>query len=225
MPQAQEASPNEQVAENEQLRSFIRRGWNIYRNRQTPVSDTSNIQADLSDRASHTWSMPQAQEASPNEVAKTEGLGTFLWGALNAYRLWSALNADRDTETPDSDTLNMQADLSDFANGGNIDLDALTDQLQNILNSQPSATTPTESVAEAQRRRYWPIVRDFLNNIFSPTDAPSEQPDTNALAESLENTLNRQILVGAGRQPVARTQVWSSIRNFVGNLFGKSSGT
>jgi len=159
MPQAQEASPNEQVAENEQLRSFIRRAWNIYRNRPTPVSDTSNI----------------------------------------------------------------QADLSNFANGGNIDLDVLTDQLQNILNSQLSATAPTESVAEAQRR-YWPIFRDFLNNIFSPTEAPSEQPDTNALAESLENTLNRQILV-EGRQPVARTQVWSSIRNFVGNLFGKSSGT
>ena len=160
MPQAQEASPNEQVAENEQLRSFIRRAWNIHRNRPTPVSDTPNV----------------------------------------------------------------QADLSDFANGGNIDLDALTDQLQNILNSQPSATAPTESVAEAQRK-YWPIVRNFLDNIFSPTEAPSEQPDTNALAESLENTLNGQILVGAGRQPVARTQVWSSIRNFVGNLFGKSSGT
>ena len=96
---------------------------------------------------------------------------------------------------------------SDFATSGKIDLGALTDQLNaltlQLLNSQPSAPTSTEPVAEAQRKRYWPIVRNFLDNILCPTDAPSEQPDTNALAESLENTLNRQILVGAGRQPVA----------------------
>ena len=167
-----------------------------------PSLQSTNGQA----RASHTWSMPQ--EATLNEeVAKTEVLNTF-----------------RDMQNPVSDTPNVQADLSDLANGGNIDLDALTDQLQNILNSQPSATAPTKSVAEAQRK-YWPIVRDFLDNIFSPSDVPSEQPDTNAVAEDLENALNTQFLA-AGYQPehMARTQVWSSIRHFVEDLLGKSGG-
>ena len=168
-------------------------------------------------QASRTWNMPQAQEASPKEqVAEKEQLGSLIRGAWNIYR---------NRHTP-SDASNMQTDRSDFATSGKIDLGALTDQLNaltlQLLNSQPSAPTPTEPVAEAQRKRYWPIVRNFLDNILSPTDAPSEQPDTNTLAESLENTLNRQILVGAGRQPVARTQVWSSIRKFVGDLFGKS---
>ena len=168
-------------------------------------------------RASSSENLPQAQEALLNEeVAKNEQLGSIIWSAWNAYR---------NRQTPVSDTPNIQADLSDGANGGNIDLDALTDQLQNILNSQLSETAPTESVAEAQRRKYWPIVRNFLDNIFSPTDEPSEQPDTNALAEDLENALNMQVLTGAVSEPVARTQFWSSIRKFVGDLFGQSSGT
>ena len=167
---------------------------------------------------SSSENMPRAQETSLNEeVAKNEQLLPILWSAYNAYR---------NRQTPVSNEPSIQADS---ANGGNIDLDALTDQFQNILNNQLSATTPTESVAEAQRRRYWPIIRDFLDNIFSPTDAPSKQPDTTALAEDLENALNMQILSGAVSepvvsQPVARTQFWSSIRKFVGDLFGKQSG-
>ena len=175
-------------------------------------------------QASHTWNMPQAQEAFPNEqVAEKEALVPILWNAYRAYRAYRTYRDFRDRQNP-SDTSNIQADLGDSTNGGNVDLDALADQLKNILDSQRSATTPTESVAEAQRRRYWPIVRNFLDNIFSPTDAPSEQPDTNALAEDLENDLNRQILTGAVNQPVARTQFLSSIRRFLGNLFGKWRG-
>ena len=198
---------------------------------RTPLVDPDSIPSLQSTngqaRASHTWSMPQ--EATLNEeVAKTEQLELIIGSALTAYRLgsiiWRVLNVFRDMQNPLSDTPNVQADLSDLANGGNIDLDALTDQLQNILNSQPSATAPTESVAEAQRK-YWPIVRDFLDNIFSPTDVPSKQPDTNAVAEDLENALNTQFLA-AGYQPeyMARTQVWSSIRHFVEDLLGKSDG-
>lgn len=199
MPQAQEAFLNEPLAENEELGTIIQQALDIYRNRETPI-----MQADFGGFANGgTFGLNALTDELQNILNSQPSTSTPVAEAQFRRRLRNRLrNFIRrvvlfflNRQTPHG-TSSIQADLGGPAEGGP-DLDALTDELlQNILNSQPSISSPTEPVAEIQLRRYWPSIRNFLHNIISPRGTPCQQPDNNALAENLEDVLNGQILTG-----------------------------
>lgn len=210
MPQAQEGFLNEPLAENEELGAaeneelgaIIQQALDIYRNRETPIMQadfggfanggTFGLNA-LTDELQNILNSQPSTSTSPESVAEVQLWRRWRNRLRNFIRRVAQFFLNR--QNPRG-TSSIQTDLGGPAEGG-ADLDALTNELlQNILNSQLSTSSPTESVAEIQLRRYWPSIRNFLHNIISPRGTPCQQPDNNALAENLEDVLTGQILTG-----------------------------
>ena len=144
-------------------------------------------------------------------VAKKEQFSRFL------PLLGTAVDSYRNRQTPNG-LSRTQTELDNLSS--NFNLDSLADQLESYYRSrQNSATAQKEKTADAQNRRFTVPLLNFLNEVLNPTDAPSQQPDTNTFSQALDVS-NRRISV-VESQPMVKTQVWSSIRNFLGNLFCK----
>ena len=144
-------------------------------------------------------------------VAKKEQFSRFL------PFLGTAVDIYRNRQTPNG-LSRTQTELDNL--GSNFNLDSLADQLESYYRSrQNSATAQKEETADAQNRRFTVPLLNFLNEVLNPTDAPSQQPDTNTFSQALDVS-NRRISV-VESQPMVKTQVWSSIRNFLGNIFCK----
>ena len=142
-------------------------------------------------------------------IAENEQVSRFL------PFLGTALDIYRNRQTP-NDQPRTQTELDNF------NLDSLADQLESYYrNRQNTPTAQKEEIADGQNRRFTVPLLNFLNEVLNPTDEPSQQPDTkfNTFSQALDAS-NRRISV-VENLPMVKTQVWSSIRNFLGNLFSK----